>query len=80
MNKKRQEQLLWWSLVVALLCLAAFVVRVLTVTAAYACELDNEPAPVYKDWRPDISHCMDDDSEVELWDCIRQPGMYRTDI
>lgn len=38
----------------------------------------------FKDWRPDIRHCIDN-HEVSLWDCIRQPGkythmMWRTDV
>ncbi len=36
------------------------------------------PSTERTDWRPDIRHCHADG--VDLWDCIRQSGMYREDI
>lgn len=72
-KKERQAQLLWWSLVIALIGCSAIIMHALSNSVAYA----EEPAPmVYEDWRPPIHKCPED---VELWECMRH-AMWRTDL
>ena len=76
-KESRAEQLFVYSLVVAFLC-AMLLFTYAVITTAEQARSYTTPPPEPRDWRPDITHCHDD--KIDLWDCIRKPGMYRTDI
>ena len=71
----RQMQLAIVSLALACLALLWIVIAITfwTYVQKQASVIIPTPPQVH-DWRPDIRHCHA--PEVDLWDCIRNPGDY----
>lgn len=61
--------------IIALLITAAAAYLGLAIVGYVAARDQDITQRVTTDWRPDIRHCHHRD--VDLWDCIRNPGDYK---